>query len=58
MPVDRWGMHAWRGLGIQVDQIKCHLTFTTPETHKIVLDHMHLSPEYEGVEPRYAWSLQ
>jgi tRNA uridine 5-carboxymethylaminomethyl modification enzyme len=42
--------------------IECAQTFTTPATHKIVMDNEHLLPEYEGgdkagVGPRYCPSL-
>jgi tRNA uridine 5-carboxymethylaminomethyl modification enzyme len=41
---------------------QCHKTFTTPETHKIVMDNAHLLPDYDGdggkgVGPRYCPSL-
>jgi tRNA uridine 5-carboxymethylaminomethyl modification enzyme len=31
------------------DQVPCHLTYTTPETHKLILDNLHLAPNYNGM---------
>ena len=40
----------------------CHLTYTTPETHRIILDNLDRSPIYsgviEGVGPRYCPSFE
>lgn len=47
---------------IQVPQIPCHITRTTPKTHKIILDNLHKSPMFagriEGVGPRYCPSIE
>ncbi len=43
-------------------QIRCHFTRTNPRTHRIVTDHLHLSPLHDGsIEapgPRYCPSLE
>lgn len=48
--------------GINREQIKCHLAFTTDETHKILSDDIARSPLYsgqiEGVGPRYCPSIE
>lgn len=31
------------------DQVPCYLTYTTPETHKLILDNLHLAPNYNGM---------
>lgn len=42
-------------------QIACYLTYTTPETHKIIEENIHRSPMYsgviEGIGPRYCPSV-
>ena len=47
---------------IEREQMNCYLTRTTPETHKIIRDNLHLSPVYGGwVEakgPRYCPSIE
>lgn len=44
------------------NKVVCHLTYTNPKTHKIILDNLHLSPLYsgliEGVGPRYCPSIE
>jgi tRNA uridine 5-carboxymethylaminomethyl modification enzyme len=35
-----------------VAQVPCYLTQTTAATHAVLVESAHLSPEYEGVEPR------
>ncbi len=44
------------------NQIDCHLIYTTPETHKIIKDHLKESSMYggyvEGVGPRYCPSIE
>ena len=46
------------------DQIPCHLTYTTKETHKIILDNLTKSSMYgglddiEGIGPRYCPSIE
>ncbi|WP_280124893.1 tRNA uridine-5-carboxymethylaminomethyl(34) synthesis enzyme MnmG [Mycoplasmopsis bovis] len=43
-------------------QIACYLTYTTPETHKIIEENIHRSPMYsgviEGIGPRYCPSVE
>lgn len=31
------------------EQVPCYLTYTTPETHKLILDNLHLAPNYNGM---------
>ena len=44
------------------NQIDCHLIYTTPETHKIIKEHLNESSMYggyvEGVGPRYCPSIE
>ena len=46
------------------DQLPCHLTYTTPETHKIIMDNLSKSSMYggldniEGIGPRYCPSIE
>ena len=46
------------------DQLPCHLTYTTPETHKIIRDNLNKSSMYgalddiEGIGPRYCPSIE
>ena len=44
------------------NQVVCHLTYTNPKTHKIILDNIDRSPIYtgliEGVGPRYCPSIE
>jgi tRNA uridine 5-carboxymethylaminomethyl modification enzyme len=47
---------------ITVPQLPCHITRTTPRTHAIIQENLHLSPMYagriEGVGPRYCPSIE
>ncbi|MFV0440955.1 MAG: tRNA uridine-5-carboxymethylaminomethyl(34) synthesis enzyme MnmG [Lachnospirales bacterium] len=47
---------------IQIDQIKCYLTYTNKETHKIISDNIERSPMYtgviEGTGARYCPSIE
>jgi tRNA uridine 5-carboxymethylaminomethyl modification enzyme len=47
---------------ITTPQISCHITETTPATHRIIADNIHLSPMYSGqiesVGPRYCPSIE
>jgi len=47
---------------IKVPQIECHITFTNPATHKIILDNLLKSAMYsgqiEGTGPRYCPSVE
>lgn len=44
------------------NQVDCHIAYTNPETHRIILDNLHRSPLYggmiEGVGPRYCPSIE
>ena len=44
------------------DQIPCHLIYTTPETHKIIMENLEKSSMYgghvEGIGPRYCPSIE
>ena len=45
-----------------MNRAACYLTYTTPETHKIILDNLDRSPIYsgviEGIGPRYCPSIE
>ncbi len=47
---------------IDVEQIRCHLTATTEETHRVVRENLHRSPLYtgkiRGIGPRYCPSVE
>lgn len=47
---------------LQVDQLPCHLTYTTEKTHEIIKTHLGESPLYSGVitgiGPRYCPSIE
>lgn len=47
---------------IEVPQVSCYLTRTTPETHKIIRDNLHRAPMYSGQidsnGPRYCPSIE
>jgi len=47
---------------LDVDQVLCWLTRTGPDTHRVIRDHLHLSPLYSGairgVGPRYCPSIE
>lgn len=42
--------------------VSCHITWTVPETHKIIRENIHLSPLYggkiKGIGPRYCPSIE
>ena len=44
------------------NQVDCHITWTTPETKRVILDNLHRSPLYggriHGVGPRYCPSIE
>ncbi len=46
----------------RLPQISCHITYTTEETKKIILDNIHRSPMYsgkiQGIGPRYCPSIE
>jgi len=45
-----------------LNQMPCYLTYTTPETHSIILDNLDRSPMYtkviQGIGPRYCPSIE
>jgi tRNA uridine 5-carboxymethylaminomethyl modification enzyme len=47
---------------VEREQIPCHITHTTPETHQLIRDNLHLSPVYGGwvdaKGPRYCPSIE
>ena len=47
---------------VQREQMNCHLTRTTPETHRLIRENLHLSPVYGGwvdaKGPRYCPSIE
>lgn len=46
----------------RLPQVSCHITYTTDETKKIILDNIHRSPMYSGkitgIGPRYCPSIE
>lgn len=55
-------MNIERGVKMKDKLIECAQTYTTAETHQLVLDNQHLLPDYEGLDgkgngPRYCPSL-
>lgn len=48
--------------GDLTNRVKCYITYTTAETHKIILDHLHRSPLFSGditgIGPRYCPSIE
>jgi tRNA uridine 5-carboxymethylaminomethyl modification enzyme len=53
---------SWRTRAFPGEQLSCFITHTTAATHKIIKDHIHLSPLYngsiQGVSARYCPSLE
>ena len=53
---------SWRTTRLPQEQVSCFLTHTTGVTHKLIRDHIHLSPLYsgaiKGVSARYCPSLE
>ena len=53
---------SWRTTRLPQEQVNCFLTHTTGATHKLIRDHIHLSPLYsgviKGVSARYCPSLE
>jgi tRNA uridine 5-carboxymethylaminomethyl modification enzyme len=53
---------SWRTRALPQEQVRCFATHTTAATHKILKDHIHLSPLYsgviKGVSARYCPSLE
>ncbi len=47
---------------LELPQVNCYLSYTTPETHEIIRKNLHLSPMFagiiEGVGPRYCPSIE
>lgn len=47
----------------RMEQLPCHITYTTPETHEVIKNNLHRSPMYgtgtiKGVGPRYCPSIE
>lgn len=47
----------------RMEQVPCHITYTTPETHEVIRQNLHRSPMYgsgtiKGVGPRYCPSIE
>ncbi len=42
-----WPFH-WRTTTLPLPQVACHVTYTTPRTHQIILDNRDRSPLYSG----------
>ena len=55
-------MNIDRGVKLKDSLIECAQTYTNEETHRLVLEHQHLLPDYDGLDgkgngPRYCPSL-
>ena len=48
--------------GLNVEQVPCYVTYTTPETHRIIRDNLHRTSLYGGAivgqGPRYCPSIE
>ncbi|CAB4244679.1 tRNA uridine 5-carboxymethylaminomethyl modification enzyme MnmG [Methylacidimicrobium sp. AP8] len=59
---DPFTLNWWDGRLFHVEQLPCWITYTTPETHRLIRDNLHLSAVYsgsiEGVGPRYCPSIE
>ncbi|MBS0659137.1 MAG: tRNA uridine-5-carboxymethylaminomethyl(34) synthesis enzyme MnmG [Verrucomicrobia bacterium] len=55
-------LNHWADGLFHVEQLACHITATTPETHEIIRQNLHRSPMYtgriEGLGPRYCPSIE
>lgn len=55
-------LNRWSDGLFHVEQLACHITATTPETHEIIRQNLHRSPMYtgniEGLGPRYCPSIE
>jgi tRNA uridine 5-carboxymethylaminomethyl modification enzyme len=53
---------SWRTPGLKSEQVTCYTTQTTAATHRLIKEHIHLSPLYsgviKGVSARYCPSLE
>lgn len=53
---------SFRTASIEREQLPCHLTWTTPETHRIIAENLHLSALFggriQGRGPRYCPSIE
>jgi tRNA uridine 5-carboxymethylaminomethyl modification enzyme len=53
---------SYRTESLSVRQLPCHMTYTNPETHKVILDNLDRSPLYNGnivgIGPRYCPSIE
>lgn len=53
---------SWRTPGLKGEQVSCFITHTTAATHRLLKEHIHLSPLYSGVitgvSARYCPSLE
>lgn len=53
---------SFRTRGLRVDQLPCHITYTSPRTHEVIHRNLNRSPLYsgriKGVGPRYCPSIE
>jgi len=53
---------SFRTRGLRVDQLPCHITYTSPRTHEVIRRNLTRSPLYsgriKGVGPRYCPSIE
>jgi tRNA uridine 5-carboxymethylaminomethyl modification enzyme len=61
-PDDLFTLNPWGDPAFHVEQLPCWITYTNPETHRIIAENLHQSPMYcgviEGVGPRYCPSIE
>ena len=61
-PDDVFTLNGFENGVFHVEQLDCHITATTQETHTIIRDNLHRSPMYsgqiEGLGPRYCPSIE
>lgn len=59
---DLFTLNPWGDPTFHVEQLPCHITYTTPATHEIIRSNLDQSPMYcgviEGVGPRYCPSIE
>lgn len=53
---------SYRTARLNIRQVPCHLTYTNPRTHRVILEHLDRSPLYngsiQGIGPRYCPSIE
>ncbi|MDC0252035.1 tRNA uridine-5-carboxymethylaminomethyl(34) synthesis enzyme MnmG, partial [bacterium] len=59
---DIFSLNNWADEMFHVEQLPCWISYTNPDTHRVILDNLDKSPMYsgkiEGVGPRYCPSIE